>query len=202
VNLPCRPLLPLRTERLVLRAFAAEDLEPLLAYQSLPEVARYVPWEPRTRATAAAVLPRKVAATTLANDGDPLELAVTLAGDGTLIGEMLLFLKSTEHETGEIGYSFDPAHHGRGYATEAAQEMLRLAFDEVGLRRVTARVDARNGASQRVCERLGMRREAELVENEWCKGELTSEVDYALLQREWRVAALSRAAARAAAARR
>jgi RimJ/RimL family protein N-acetyltransferase len=44
---------------------------------------------------------------------------------------------------------------------------------------------ARNGPSLALCERLGMRREAVLVENEWFKGEWTDEVDYALLERDW-----------------
>jgi RimJ/RimL family protein N-acetyltransferase len=47
-----------------------------------------------------------------------------------------------------------------------------------------ARVDARNTASRALLERLGMRQEANLIENEWIKGELTSEVDYAVLARE------------------
>ena len=50
----------------------------------------------------------------------------------------------------------------------------------------------RNAASARVLERLGMRREAHFVENEWLKGEWTDELVYAMLDREWR--ALTRAA--------
>jgi RimJ/RimL family protein N-acetyltransferase len=54
---------------------------------------------------------------------------------------------------------------------------------------VVARVDARNAPSRQLLERLGVRLEAHLVENEWFKGELTSEVDYAVLAREWLAAA-------------
>jgi RimJ/RimL family protein N-acetyltransferase len=35
-------------------------------------------------------------------------------------------------------------------------------------------------------ERLGMRREAHLLENEFVKGEWADEFDYAMLEREWR----------------
>jgi RimJ/RimL family protein N-acetyltransferase len=63
--------------------------------------------------------------------------------------------------------------------------VLALAFTRLGLHRVIARVDARNLPSLRLCERLGMRREAVLRENEWFKGEWTDEVDYALLASEW-----------------
>ena len=51
-----------------------------------------------------------------------------------------------------------------------------------------ARLDARNTASAKVLERLGMVREAHLRENEFVKGEWTDEVDYAILEDEWRAA--------------
>ena len=105
--------------------------------------------------------------------------------DGTLIGDVLLALRSVEHETLEVGYIFSPRHGGRGYATETVRALLDLAFGELGARRVIARVDERNTASRALLDRLGIRREAHLVENEWFKGELTSEVDYAVLAREW-----------------
>jgi RimJ/RimL family protein N-acetyltransferase len=63
--------------------------------------------------------------------------------------------------------------------------MLRVAFADLGLRRVVGRMDARNTASAGVLERLGMRREAHLVENEWVKGEWCSELDYAVLADVW-----------------
>ena len=63
--------------------------------------------------------------------------------------------------------------------------MLQLAFDELGMRRMIARIDARNTASARVLEKLGMRREAHLIQNELFKGEWTDEYDYALLADEW-----------------
>jgi RimJ/RimL family protein N-acetyltransferase len=80
----------------------------------------------------------------------------------------------------------NPRHAGQGFATEAAAAMLVLAFDGLGLHRVTARIDARNGASAAVLRKLGMRQEAVLVENEWFKGEWSDEIDFAILDREWR----------------
>ena len=56
----------------------------------------------------------------------------------------------------------------------------------VTLHEWTARVDARNPPSIGVAERLGMRREAYLVENEWFKGEWSDELDFAILASEWR----------------
>ncbi|BDZ45666.1 hypothetical protein GCM10025866_15750 [Naasia aerilata] len=88
--------------------------------------------------------------------------------------------------TAEIGYVFAPDVAGRGYATEACRPLLALAFEELGVHRVMGRLDARNGASARVLERLGMRLEAHFVEDDWFKGEWTSTLVYAMLDREWR----------------
>jgi RimJ/RimL family protein N-acetyltransferase len=70
--------------------------------------------------------------------------------------------------------------------TEACRVLLALAFDGLGLHRVMARVDARNDASARVLRRLGMRQESHLRENEWFKGEWSDELDFAMLEDEWR----------------
>jgi RimJ/RimL family protein N-acetyltransferase len=169
----------------VLRPFDPADLEPLLAIQSDPVAVRYVPYPPRDRSTVAAVLERKVTSTALRLDGDLIELAVTLAEGESVIGDVLLALRSVEHETLEVGYIFAPAAGGQGYATEAVRALLGLAFGSLGARRVIARVDSRNAASSALLTRLGFRLEAHLIENEWLKGELTSEFDYGLLSREW-----------------
>ena len=65
--------------------------------------------------------------------------------------------------------------------------MLRWAFEEVGFHRVYGRTEPRNEASGRDMEKLGMRKEAHFVENEWVKGEWQSDVLYAMLDREWAV---------------
>ena len=185
MQLPVRPALPITTSRLVLREFREDDLEPLLHIHGDAAAVRYVPYPPRDRTTVAAVLRDKSSHTVLRDTDDRLELAATLSRDGTLIGDLLLALRSVEHETLEVGYIFSPAHGGRGYATEAVRALLDLAFGPLGARRVIARVDARNAASLALLDRLGLRREAYLVENEWFKGELGDEVDFALLSREW-----------------
>uniref|UniRef100_UPI0034E965F1 GNAT family N-acetyltransferase n=1 Tax=Enterococcus faecium TaxID=1352 RepID=UPI0034E965F1 len=63
--------------------------------------------------------------------------------------------------------------------------LVDTAFSVYGLRRLVARIDADNTRSIALAERLGMRREAHLVENEWFKGRWSDEVDYAVLAREW-----------------
>ena len=105
------------------------------------------------------------------------------------MGDCTIWSTSQEHRQGELGFILHPDHHGHGYATEACRPFLELAFTAYGMRRIVGRIDARNTASARVLEKLGMRKEAHFVENEWVKGEWQSEIVYALLAAEWRVTA-------------
>jgi RimJ/RimL family protein N-acetyltransferase len=178
------PDFPLRTARLTLRPYVSGDLDALYDIQSRPEVTRYLMYGTRDRDQVREILQARIRA-----DGperDAVDLAVVLPDSGTLIGDVVLFLRNPEHRQGEIGYVFHPDYGGRGYATEAARVLLGLGFGDYGLHRIIGRIDARNTASARVLERLGMRREAHFVENEIVKGEWTDEVVYAMLEDEWR----------------
>jgi RimJ/RimL family protein N-acetyltransferase len=183
-----KPDYPIETERLLLRPLdPATDVEALLGYQSRPDVCRYIPYEPRTREQLVERLSDPARnRSTLEEAGQVVSLAVVERATGTLVGDVILFWHSAEHRGGEIGYVLNPDHTGRGYATEAARALLALAFDGLGLHRVIGRIDARNHASAAVLRRLGMRQEAVLVDNEWFKGEWTTEIDFAVLEDEWR----------------
>jgi RimJ/RimL family protein N-acetyltransferase len=180
------PPFPIETERLLLRPFVEDDLDGLVAMHSVPEVARYLYSEPRGRDDVVALLPEKMRRTTLRDEGDALNLAAVLRETGALVGDVTLIWRSRAHAQGEVGYIVNPAYQGRGLATEATRVLLRVGFEDLGLHRLFGRLDGRNAASARVLERLGMRREAHLVENEHVKGEWTDEIVYAMLAREWR----------------
>jgi RimJ/RimL family protein N-acetyltransferase len=182
------PAYPLRTERLELRPFTADDVGALHAILSREDVARWVYHEPSDEDEVGQTVAKRMGHTSISEPGDRLDLAVVLASTGELIGNCLLILRSADHSRGEIGYTLHPDHQGHGYATEASQEMLRLGFEELGLHRIEGRLEPRNGASAAVLERLGMRHEGCMVENEWVKGEWQSEDVYAILDREWRAA--------------
>ena len=87
---------------------------------------------------------------------------------------------------GLLGYILDPVHAGNGYATEIARDLLSLAFDDLGLRRVTAGCFADNIASRRVLEKVGMRLEQYGVRDSW-HADLgwVDGCTFALLQDEW-----------------
>ena len=179
------PTYPVLTDRLSLRPFREDDLDAFHAIQSREDVVRYLYWEPRSRAEAAEMLGRRRLETAIDKEGEGLALAADLRATGELVGHFSLFFVSQQHRQGEVGFIVHPEHHGQGYATEGTRVMLRFGFEELGLHRVIGQCDGRNTASARVMERLGMRREAHLIENEFTKGEWTDGLVYAMLDREW-----------------
>jgi RimJ/RimL family protein N-acetyltransferase len=180
-----RPEYPVSSGRLLLRPLTVDDVDALYAYRSRPDVCRYLPFGPMTREVIKERLATQWAETELTGEGQTLTLGVQLAETGELIGDVILFWHSQEHRAGEIGYVLNPAYGGHGYATEAAQALLGLGFDGLGLHRIVVRLDERNVPSAKLAARLGMRQEARLVQNEWFKGEWSTELDFAMLAGEW-----------------
>ena len=173
-----------RTERLVLRPFRHGDETDVLAYRSRPDVVRYMPTEPLPASGTVAFVAERIPATQIQADDDKIILAVE--HDGRVIGDLLIRATQIAHRQAEIGWAFNPDYHGRGFATEAARELLVLAFADLRMHRVFAQLDPRNTASARMCERLGMRREAHFREDIWFKGEWGDTAVFALLASEWR----------------
>ncbi len=177
-------LLPIRTDRLILRRPTDADVGAVYAYRSRPDVCRYLPFEPQSRERVAGQIADVDSQLSAAER--MLWLVAELAETGAVIGDVILFVRSTEHRGGEVGYVFAPEQAGRGYATEATAALVDFGFRELGMHRIVGRLDDRNGPSARVLERVGMRREALFLRNEWFKGEWCDEAVYAVLEDEWR----------------
>ncbi len=145
------------TPRLVVRPFRASDLDGFLAYQGLPEVRRYLRGEPMDEEEAVRFLAGQAA---LRGDerGKWHGFAVEQIADGKMIGDVGVFLQK-EVDEGDVGFQFHPAYHGQGFAQKAVRGLLGHLFESS--ERVTAHCDARNVASWRLMERLGMRRVSE-----------------------------------------
>ncbi|WP_329005613.1 GNAT family N-acetyltransferase [Kribbella sp. NBC_00709] len=177
--------LPIETDRLTLRRYIETDYDDLLKLQANPDVARYLLHDVRTPEEVKEALAGRMADVPMDRDGQALTAAVILRDGGLHLGEVTLFMNSVEHRTGELGYVFHPESHGHGYAAEAAVELLRIGFEQLGMHRIIARLDARNTGSANLAKRLGLRPEAHFVQNEYLKGEWTDELVFALLEAEW-----------------
>jgi RimJ/RimL family protein N-acetyltransferase len=180
---------PIRTERLLLRLQTIDDTDDVFGYQSREDVCRYLLFEPRTRDEVAERLARNAAASTLEKDDDYLQLALERPATGDaparVIGDLYFSISSLENSKAEIGWTLHPDFTGKGYASEAARAVLRLAFDELMLHRVVAELDPRNDASIALCTRLGLREEAYFVKDLWFKGDWADTGLYAILRDEW-----------------
>jgi RimJ/RimL family protein N-acetyltransferase len=150
VPAPCRPCIsPMSSSRQCARpgsccAMTDADVDDIHAYQSRPDVCRYLPFEPRTRDEVLEKVAKYSTALVLSGDGDFWQLAIERLGDpGRVIGDLYFTIKDAANATCEIGWTLHPDHTGSGYMTEAARAVLRIAFDDLGMHRASAVLDTR-----------------------------------------------------------
>ena len=110
-------------------------------------------------------------------------------------------LKDTHEQVGSIGYTVTdrtpvgklvhlgyftyPKFWGNGYTTEAVKELLKFAFTQDGVYRITTGCLAENKGSERVMQKNGLIKEAEHVDYEWHDGKMKTRHEYRLLKDEW-----------------
>ena len=177
------PAPTLHTSRLRLRPFDDSDVNALFALHSNARVLRYwdaPPWSEPLRAERFIATCRQVT-----EEGTGTRLAVDRVSDGTFIGWCGLTRWNRDFRSASMGYCFDDAVWGHGFATEAARALLQWAFDTWDLNRVQAETDTRNAASARVLEKLGFVREGTLREDCVVSGEVSDSWVYGLIRREW-----------------
>lgn len=182
---PAPETLDVRTERLRLRPFVETDLDAMAAYRGDAEVCRFLPFDPQSPEDIRGRIGHLIGNTNLEGERGGVVLVIERVSDGPVVGDLVLFHLDPQAGSAEIGWVVSPAASGRGLATEAVRALVDTAFRVYGLRRLTARIDPENVRSVALAERLGMRREAHFVENEWFKGRWSDELRFALLSREW-----------------
>lgn len=177
------PRLPavIETERLYLRHWELGDVDAVLAYAWDPEWSRYLHVLPRPygRHDAEQFVARQILL-------DPVthpSWAIVL--DGAAVGGVNLRIAHA-HRLAELGYSIARRHWNQGYVSEAATAVLAAAFTTLPeLQRIRAFADARNRASQRVMEKIGMTKEGVLRQNRVERGEAIDEAWFGILRDEW-----------------
>jgi [ribosomal protein S5]-alanine N-acetyltransferase len=174
----------LETERLILRDFIEEDWQRVLEYQSDPLYLRYYEWTERTAESA-----REFVGWFLDHQKQKprikIQLAVVLKSNHQLIGNCGIRMDKENAHQADIGYELDPKHWNHGYATEAAHAIVDFGFSSFGLHRVWSWCVSDNVGSAHVLEKLGMRLEGRLRENEFYKSRWWDTLMYAILIDEW-----------------
>ena len=157
-------------------------------YLSREDVCRYLLHSPRTLEQVQTKVADYTQRTELVTEQDFLQLAVEHRESQSVIGEMMVALRSSQNQTAELGWVYHPDHHGNGYASEAARALLALGFETIGVHRIIAELAPENTASVRLCTRIGMRHEAHFVRDILVDGQWEDTGVYAMLREEWNAA--------------
>jgi RimJ/RimL family protein N-acetyltransferase len=172
---------PLAGERVAVRRFVPDDLEPFQRYRKDPVVGLFQGWRPMPDAEAASFIAAMRDAPAFQN-GEWLQVAIVEQPRGHLVGDLGLHL-SADGTAGEIGFSLDRTAQGRGLATEAVQLAIASFFAHTAVAHVIGVTDARNVASIRLLERIGMKRLK--TQEAIFRGDPCVEHTYSVARRQW-----------------
>ena len=178
----------LETEKLLLRPFESNDLEDLAEYLSQIKVHCFLEMKPKTKGEAIKQLNDRV------NSID--YFAVVLKENNKVIGEVFSH-EDTEDAGSEFEHTFSPCwilnedYQHKGYMFEAVKAYFDYLFKERQARRIYAYTEDYNLASQNLCKKLGMRKEAEFKEfihftnDEKGNPIFENTIEFAILSKEW-----------------
>lgn len=168
----------LETNRLRLRPVTINDAHDMYEYASDEETVTFVfPIHQSIKDTKESVANYFIAA--------PLgKYGIELKETGKFIGTIDLRVED-QHNIAEIGYALNRDFWGKGYMPEAANELLRLGFEELQLMRIFATHDSDNPQSGRVMEKIGMKVEGKIPNARMWKGKIVTDVMLGITLEEW-----------------
>ena len=160
----------LETERLIIRPLRMFDAFDMYEYARMPQTSAFLTWSPHpdieyTKNYLAFVINKY-------KSGEFYDWAVTLKGEESrMIGTCGFSRIDFTNNIGEIGYVIHPDYQGKGYATEAAKEIIRFGFRKLGFHRMEGKFMIDNSASLAVMQKCNMQYEGTLRESMLIKGE-------------------------------
>ena len=162
MTIPVKKKTFIKTERLIIKPYATEDVEGLISLLTNPDITQTFMVPEFESYEQMEELAKKLITFSQVEDTTHLEY-------GIYLGERLIgFLNDCgmEEKEIEIGYVIHPDYQGKGYATEAVKAIIRELF-EMGFEKVTAGYFAENEASRRVMEKCGMQQTGITDEEEY-----------------------------------
>jgi ribosomal-protein-alanine N-acetyltransferase len=181
----------IRGPQLLLRYATAADAAELFALGADPEVVRYFSWGPYTRHEEAAEFIERLDRERAA--GEKLELLIVERGSGRPIGLTGLSEFARRDRRAFVGTWLGRGHWGTGANRESKALVLRLAFDVLGLHRVSAYANPENARSVAALERIGFQQEGVLRNWHLHHGEFVDVAILGLLRPDWEASELASA---------
>ena len=181
------PLPERMTDRLDLRRFRSDDLDELTVVFENPEIWQFPYGRAFTRRETSTFLDAQI------QEWDECGFGCWIAREkrrNRVIGfvglSVPMFLPEILPAV-EVGWRFDPAVWGRGFASEGARAAFEEGFDTLGLDEICSVPQADNPASSRVCDRIGMRLEREVTIPTNSRRRALTALLYKMTRAEWRV---------------
>lgn len=176
------------TDRLIFREYKENDFELLFTIFSDEEVMKFALMEKcNSREELYPYFNQILTNNKASNHREAYEYAVYRQEDEAYIGiadiEMTYF--NGRAVQGEIGYFIKPEYWGRGYATEIANELVKICFTDLKLHRVVASCNANNHRSEHIMKKVGMIKEGEFRKIRYKDGIWNNELRYSILYEEW-----------------
>lgn len=169
----------LESPRLILRNYQFEDWEAVHLYASVPEFSQYEIWGPNS-IDDTKIFVNQMITQAASKDRFLFNLALCLK-DGTFVGGCGIRRESQGSHIANLGWAISPAFQNQGYATEAARRLIDYGFQDLKLKVICATCDARNLASAKVMEKIGMTRVGLLKGEKIQKGFLRDTLRYEIL---------------------
>ncbi len=183
----------IETKRLLLRPFKKEDASDLFEYLHEPLKDCFASMKLETLEDAKKEIEKRIAR-------KDFLFAIVLKENTKVIGEIDALEETSQPDKNEKApkdtfspyWMLNKNYHRKGYGYEAAHAFFDYLFNEKGARRIYAYTEDTNIGSQRLCEKLGMRKEGEFkeyisfVNNEDGTPKYENTFQYAILKKEWK----------------
>lgn len=167
-----------------MRPIEKNDAEAVFAYRSDAFVNRYQGWIPASISDVYYFINYKISRE-INLPGTWVQFVLISKDENQIIGDIGIHFLSSDTFQVEMGCTLCKLYHGKGYASEALNQIIHYLFLVLDKRRIIASIDPRNESSVRLYERLGFRKEAHFRESIYMNGEWADDLIYALLKNEW-----------------
>ena len=173
------------TNRLIIRNMMIRDLDNFHQYRSNPDVTKYQGFDVMGKDACANFINAQIEKQ-FGTAGEWVQYAIENKETNQLVGDCAIKLDQNDTRLAEIGITISHLHHKKGYAKETLAGILDWLFDTQNIHRITEIVDAENIASINLLKSLNFKQEGHFVENIFFKGKWGSELQFAMLKREWK----------------